>query len=300
MALSSQPSASPCMHLPADSPGEWLARHVCMDLAPEQRQGAVPTSRLVEGGWLREVFERIAPEEPRRLHYITELSTWYPGTIAMELGYAFVGAGAGFVPTADQVRWVLHERGWAEGIVFAPATRAVVTAEHAWAGRPDVTVVSSRDDVRRSAIEAIVELTAPLVEHLVAVTRAGRYGLWHEVADALPGVLTWDGQLPVTADLVEDFEAMLSRPENPWRRRPTLELVDEAWGSVCIEQRAGCCMAYISHKASDDPDDAHLRYDAELPEPESQRRYCLNCKFRTPEDSRMRQLWWRRHEAMGS
>jgi len=288
------------MHLPADSPGEWLARHVCTDLTTAARDAAVPTSRLVEGGWLRERFSRIDPGDPRRLHHITGLATWFPGTIARELGHAFVGAAAGFLPEPQQLRWALHDEGWADGIVFAPGTRAVVLAGHEWDGRPDVVVASSRDELRRRTIDAIVALAEPLVDHLVAVTGFGRQGLWHEVSDALPGVLTWDARFPVTSADVDDFRWMLTRAGVPWKRPPVLELVEEDWGTACIQHRGGCCMAYTASgpaaPGQDELDEDLRRYYAELPE-SADRRYCINCKFRSYDDARVRQLWWRRHEA---
>jgi hypothetical protein len=286
--------------LPADGPGAWLSRYVCRHLDDDQRRDAAPTDRLVAGGWLREVFGRIRPDDPRRLHEINELSSWYPGLLAVELGFAFAAAAAAFAPTADQVRWVLHDGGWARGVVFATDTPACVLADHPWAGHPGVTVVASRAELRRAAMVALLDLTTPLVEHLVAVTGAGRYGLWHEVADGLPSVLVGDAPVPVTPELVADFQAMLALPGVPWRRRPTLQLLDEPWGRVCVKHRAGCCLAYLSDGHEEPLDAMQQRYLAELPEPDATRRYCLDCKFRTPQDSRARQLWWRRVEVTGA
>lgn len=282
------------MHLPADSPGQWLATHVCTHLAPEQREAAQPSSVLTDGGWLATWFSRATAAGTNRALAATSLAATIGGTIAMELGYAFAGAGAAFRPTVEGTRWVLSD-GWAEGIVFAPDTPASVPAGHPWAGRPDTVVVDSPTQLCGSATEGIAALAEPFIEYLASLTRAGRPGLWHEVSDALPEVLTW-GMFPLGANDVAAFEAMLAIPSAPWTRPPTLQLAVEDWGEACVKHRGGCCMEYLvrRHHEPDSKDEAALAFRQAFPSASSDRIYCDNCKFLSFDEARARQLWWRR------
>ncbi len=287
------------LHLPADGPGEWLSTHVCTHLSATDRAGAVPTADLTDGGWLLDAFERSVAGGTPRAYAATQLAAAFGGTIGMELGYAHVGAGAGFLPDPATTTWVLGES-WAEGIVLPADTRAVVLADHPWAGRADVDVVDA-DELARRTIEAIALLAEPIIDHLARATRTGRAGLWHEVGDAVPSVLEWQS-FPVGADAVRDVVAMAGRVGVPWRRGPVVELMEEGGASTCVKHRAGCCMKYLERRDRTAPRDADkAAFWEAFPAADPERMYCNDCKFFTDDERRDRQLWWfRRHQAAAS
>jgi hypothetical protein len=196
------------------------------------------------------------------------------------------------------IRWVLDDGGWPDGIVFAADTRAAVLSGHPWAERPDTLVVASREALHRLAVDAVITAAEPIVEHLGSIGRAGRSGLWHQVSDALPSVLTWQDEFPLSAQVVADFTAMLAQPHAPWKRRPTLQLLDQPWGPACVSHRGGCCLAYLDPAPGDpEQDEDHRLYEEAFPTADTDRRYCVTCKFRSFDDSRTRQLWWRQRAA---
>lgn len=284
------------LHLSADGPAAWLAAHVCTHLTDADRGAAASTDAVT--GWIRDHFERAVAANDARAFAATQLVAGFGGTVAMELGYAFAGAGAAFLPEPDATRWVLGD-GWVDGIVFAPGTTAAVTADHPWADRDDVRVVDG-DELCRLAVGAVLAIATPIVEYVAEVTRAGRAGLWHEVGDALPDVLTWAGYFPVTPELVGDFTAMLHAPGTPWKRPARLELVDEGWGPVCVKHRGGCCMEYLVRRDHDPgaADEAQAAFRRAFPVTDPARVYCDNCKFLDFDETRDRQLWWRRRAVL--
>lgn len=256
----------------------------------------MPTRDLTDGGWLLDTFERSVAAGTPRAYAATQLAASFGGTIGMELGYAHVGAGAGFLPDPTTTTWVLGES-WAEGIVFAPDTRAVVLPEHPWAGRSDVEVVDEEVLARRT-VTAIAVLAAPIIDHLASRTRTGRAGLWHEVGDAIPSVLEWQS-FPVGRAVIDEMTAMVGRSGVPWKRGPVIELVEEDGASTCVKHRAGCCMKYLARRDRTAPRDADkAAFWEAFPVDDLERTYCNDCKFFTDDERRERQLcWWRRERS---
>lgn len=280
------------LRLPGLAPGGWLAAHICTHLTPETRAAAVPTHELLADGWFARRFAHLLQEGTPRALAANQLAAAFVGTVGMELGYAFVGAGAGFLPDVGDTRWVIDD-GWVDGVVFPADTGAVVLPGHPWAERPDVVVAADVDELHRRTVEAVVAFAEPLVDHLAEITRAGRLGFWHEVSDGFPSVLSWDGTFPLSSQQVSDFTAMSSRPGLPWRRPPALEIVEDEHGATCVRHRGGCCMEYLARRDRPDPtDEAKKAFRAAFPVTDRDRIYCDDCKFHPREEARARQLWW--------
>lgn len=284
-------------HLPADTPGTWLATHVCTHLTPDQRAAAVPTAALVASGWFEQQFAGLLDGGAGRALAATQLAAAFGGTVAMELGYAYAGAGAGFLPAPGATRWVLGDGFWPDGVVFDATADAIVLPTHAWAAEGAAHVAGDIATLRVRTVEAIVAIVEPVIEHVAGFSRAGRAGLWNEVVDALPDVLTWSGYFRLDQEVVADFLAMAAAPGVPWRRTPTLELVVEEWGTACVKHRGGCCLEYtVRGEPRVDGDDERARFHRAFPL-DGRPWYCDTCRFFTHDESRARQLWWHRRAA---
>lgn len=275
---------------PAGGPAEWAATVLQerYDRWAERDADAVPGGgRWVEVAdvvaddcrFLRELHPRVmaahaAPPDTAASY----LAGWYAGAVADVVGYALATAGAGLVLGADDARLHTHPEGWIDRIELA-SPRAVVPAGHPWVGRPGVEVVAP-DDMLRRCVGAVVEVVAPIIDGCHGLARVGRAGLWNEVGDCLG--LAFDDTVPATESVRELLMAAASVPAAPWRAKPSIEIVDdEVLGPVLLRRKGGCCLAYQCDHGESAGDGPH---------------YCTTCKFRDPDDSRARQLFWRRLE----
>ncbi len=293
---------------PTGGPGEWAAavlqqrydRWADHDADGEPAPGRwMSVGDVVAGGcrWLRELHptvmsEYTAPPDTAA----TYLAGWYAGALADVVGYGLATAGAGIVLRPEAVRLRVHPDGWVDRIELDLPT-AVVPDGHPWAGRPDVDVVDA-DEMLRRCVTALIEVVAPIVDGCHGLARVGRVGLWNEVADHLG--LAFDEAVPAVESVRDLLLASVAVPDVPWRARPRIEIVDdEVLGPALIRRKGGCCLAYqCDHDAGADeivdPDRLAFRerFGADTHGPH----YCTTCKFRDPDDSRDRQLFWRRLE----
>lgn len=290
----------------ADGPGEWAAAVLQQryDRWAEHDPGGEPApgrwmsvADVVADGcrWLRDLHPTVmsefaAPPDTAA----TYLAGWYAGALADVVGYGLATAGAGMVLRPEAVRLHVHPDGWVDRIELA-SPRAVVPGGHPWSGRPDVDL-GDADEMLRRCVATLIEIVTPIVDGCHGLARVGRVGLWNEVADHLG--LAFDEAVPAVESVRELLLASVAVADVPWRARPSIDIVDdEVLGPTLIRRKGGCCLAYqCDHDAGADeiadPDRLAFRerFGADTDSP----RYCTTCKFRDPDDSRDRQLFWRR------
>jgi hypothetical protein len=298
----------------AAGPGEWAAsvlqerydRWAEHDVDPQR--GAADDSWMSvddvvadDGAWLRAVHHRLmtghsAPADTAASY----LTGWYAGAIVDVVGYGLATARAGLLLDADTVRLHVHPDGWIDRIELVAPT-ALVPAGHPWAGRPGVEV-DDADRMLHRCVAGAVALVRPIVDGCHGLARVGRAGLWNEVGDSLG--LAFDDAVPATEPVRELLMAAVSVPGVPWRAKPSIEIVDDGvLGLAFVRRKGGCCLAYqcdhgeaTDHDADNGAVDPDLQAFRERFGADDGPHYCTTCKFRDPDDSRERQLFWRRLE----
>lgn len=297
--------------LHAADPAAWLAAHHeprawrwLDDVDPAAVEVVTLADVLADdAAVLRRCHRRLVDDGTPAPAAATYLAEWFAGTVAGVVGVGFAAAGAGFLlggpEVGTAVRYRLHPDGWVAH-VDVPA-RAVVAADHPWAGTPGVRVVAGPEQVLACAVDALIATVGDVVEACHGLARVGRAGLWNEVGDGLGAAAAHHGSLPVDERVVEVLRHAVDRPGVPWRTRPDLLLVEsERLGTVHLARKGGCCLAYtrpVEEIPEGDLDEDRRAYRSRFPEPPGAPRYCMSCSFRTIEDSTARQLWWRERDA---
>jgi hypothetical protein len=284
--------------LPAASPGRWWQQHHAV-VFPHHDAGQVGpylligTEELVSEV-LPALVERLVADGTPRPAAGTYLAGWYAGLAGSFLGLSLVATGAGYLMRPESTRWWRHPEGYPDALVLAEETRVAVLPGHRWSGRAEAHPVASGTELAGLAVAALVETVDPVIDALQGLTRAGRTGLWHQVADSIGSALVHQDALEVTAESVALLHGLLAAPAGPWRRRPRVELLHTAHGVVCVSQKGGCCLAYTEtggEEAAQDED--HAAFRAAFPRAHDQPNYCVTCRFRPYDESVRMQLWWR-------
>lgn len=170
------------------------------------------------------------------------LAAWFGGLAARTVAYGILATGAAFVADAGQLRWRVHPEGWAEVLDLGDAA-ALVPEGHPWSGLPGTETTS---DGAARAVHAVVEVARPLVEALRPLSGLGLPGLWAEVADGFGGPLAYQCEIAPTPERLAVLDSLADTPGTPWRTRSRLWIAD---GSVCVQQKGGCCLAYTEPAA---------------------------------------------------
>jgi hypothetical protein len=232
--------------------------------------------------WLRALHPRVMAAASAPPDTVASyLAGWYAGAIADVVGYALATAGAGLLLGSGDIRLQVHPDGWIDRVELASPVAAVPVG-HPWVGRHGIDVVDvvdvvDVDEMLRRCVAALVAVVSPIIDGCHGLARVGRAGLWNEVGDSLG--LAFDDTAPANESVRELLMAAVAVPGAPWRARPSIEIVDdEVLGLVMLRRKGGCCLAYQCERFGSDDGP----------------RYCTTCKFRDPDDSRARQLVWRR------
>ncbi|GAA4982361.1 hypothetical protein [Actinopolymorpha pittospori] len=222
------------------------------------------------------------------------LAGWYAGTAAEFVGLSLLGSGAGYLLAPVSTRWWRNPDGYADALDFADVTRVVVLPDHPWSGQPDTHTVTTRAEQAEFVVTALVETVAPAIDALQRLTRAGRAGLWHQVADAIGAALVDQDAVPATPEAVDLLRGLLAADARPWKRPPRVEVLATGGGPVWVTHRGGCCMAFTEPAADDlDLDDYDAAFQQAFPRTDGRPDYCLTCKFRPFAESVRMQLWRR-------
>ncbi|MEM9656012.1 MAG: hypothetical protein AAGA65_28255 [Actinomycetota bacterium] len=133
--------------------------------------------------------------------------------------------------------------------------------------------------------------------------------LRNEIADSLALGITHIDGLPVRNDIIEILDRAVQVTGSPWRTGPSLAIVETSTGPAYVGHKGGCCLAdtcVIDESAKPGPeadteagvqpetevDDGYRAHLEHFPAGPDEPAYCDTCKFRSPEDSRARQLFW--------
>ncbi|BAK35922.1 hypothetical protein MLP_29080 [Microlunatus phosphovorus NM-1] len=296
------------MRLPAESPAAWTERHratlfpdhlATLDhLAGGDRPAHVlrTTDELVAGTLVQAVDDLTTGGTPLAAAGM-QLASSYAGLMSWWIGVALLGADAAMVVSPNAVSYWCHPGDYPDALEIANPIGAVVPPGHRWSDHSGVRVAPPRQVAEAAAHSAIVAAT-PLVEQLHELTRAGRVGLWHEVADSFAGAAVYQQDIRVGRSDLQTIDDALALPGAPWRRRPSLRLHSVPGGAVCILHKAGCCLAYTTQSSVDTEfDEDHQAFETAFPPERGQPGYCVSCKFRSIEEVTRMQLWWRAREA---
>jgi len=255
-----------------DVPGRpvgWLEEHfaaafpdhqpISGSAADAERPHGLLTCEELTGGVLRELRDEMVGLGTPAAAAGMYLAGWYGGLTASFVGFALVGSDAGFLLSRNTLRWWVHPDGYADALEPGDNVTAVVLPGHPWSGRADTVTVVSRAEQAALTTESLVAVVSPLVNALQDLTRTGRVGLWHEVADALGGALVYQQTIPVTEDACDLLRGLLSVPGTPWKRRPRIDLVSTDSGLTCVTHKGGCCLAYTDTSEADHAEDEDHR-----------------------------------------
>ena len=167
---------------------------------------------------------------------------------------------------------------------------------HAWAAEGAAHVAGDIATLRVRTVEAIVAIVEPVIEHVAGFSRAGRAGLWNEVVDALPDVLTWSGYFRLDQEAVAGFRrwrqtpsAVATTPRSKTGRRRGV-------GYGVRQLRRLLSQYTVRGEPRVDGDDERARFHRAFPL-DGRPWYCDTCRFFTHDESRARQLWWHRRAA---
>jgi hypothetical protein len=215
------------MLLAAPTPQAWLATHLAAHF--DSRGGALDSTdgsktgvwfgidQLLadDGAILRGIHARLMAEEelPAR-GAATYLAGWIGGGLADAIGFALGTAGAGFLASADGVRWHQHSAGWIDRVDLGDP-RVVVPVGHGWSGQPGVDTVCDPQIVRELTVLALMAVVTPIIDFCHSLTRVGRAGLWNEVGDALGTAVAFQSSIPVEPEVVDSLAAAVARSECP-------------------------------------------------------------------------------------
>ncbi len=256
------------MILPAPTPREWLDTHLTAWFAelgparPEHRHVSLEEAVAL----MPELHAIVAAEGTPPKAAAKYLAAWFGGLATRTVGYVALAADAGFVVDPAALRWRVHPEGWAEVIDLGDPV-ALVRDGHPWAGLPGTEIA---EDPLAPAAVAVAEAMRPLVEALRPLSGLGLPGLWAEVGDGFGGPLAYQAQLEVTQARMDVLRRIAATPGTPWKARSTLWAAPSGNGTVCVQQKGGCCLAYT------------------VPDGE----YCSNCSLRDPESCEADQVAW--------
>jgi hypothetical protein len=286
------------------SPDEWFATHVrpLFDeygpYDPDSGRWLTAADLLDHGAArLRSLHDRLhSQERAPGATAATYLAGWFPGLAAEVVGLALATAGAGLLLRLEDLRWQLHPDGWPDRLE-AGTIDVVVAAGHPWADLDGVTVVAAPDEVASRAVHALVTAVTPLIDACHGLARVGRAGLWNEVGDGLVMAVRHDGSHHVEQAMIDTVHAASRLPGAPWRAHAQLRMVQTPWGTTCVGQKGGCCLAYkrpaAAFDAHDDPADADTaEFRRRFPQQPDEPRYCGTCSLRDRADAEARQLFW--------
>jgi hypothetical protein len=287
------------MILHGDSPGDWLTRHrsaLFPDHDADVPHELVTTDALVESRLAAQVASMVAQGSPAKAAG-TYLSGWYPGLASSVVALAVLYSDAGFLLRGADLRWWVHPEHYPDALEISDP-QVVVLPDHPWAGQDGVLTVHTREELAARTTAALLDTLTPIVDVLAAESRAGRPGLWHEVADLMATGLAYQDATPPTPAMVTRVRELLDVPGTPWRRKPRLELLDSPRGQVCVVHKGGCCLAYTDHGDHEhEPDEDHAAFELAFPRPAGAPDYCVTCTFRPYDETCRMQLWWREREA---
>lgn len=221
----------------------------------------------------------------------TYLAGWFPGGVGRVLGTTLGTVRAGLIVTPENVTWNVVEEGWPASVAVGEVT-VLVESGHPWSGQPGVETVGEAEMLVRT-VGAAIEFSAPLVEACKGLAKVKRSSLWDELADGLACALGYKPR-PIDPAAIDLLLRAVSLPGTPWKAEPKLGHVEsELLGPVHVTQKGGCCLAFTC--AREEEDEAELDAEARAWKerfPETGKHYCGTCKFRDPEDSYARQVFW--------
>lgn len=296
------------MLLSADTPQEWLHRHLeahaaAMDEAAGDAPGTWSTlaSALAhDARSLREVHARLTADGSATTAAAAKwVTSWAAGPVAEAVAFVLATASAGVLVTGDvEVRW--HPDGWVDRVRL-DGLPVLVPPGHPWQGQPGVATVTDMAVVRDRTVAALAAVVTPVVEVGVTLAKVGRRALWAELADAFGTALAFDPHLPVDARALAELDAALGASTAPWGKRPRVGVRDSDAGPMYLMQRAGCCLAYQGQDeaplpSTDESLDGltpELRmYREAFPVLPGQPRYCSTCSLRDAADCDARREFW--------
>lgn len=226
----------------------------------------------------------------------TYLAGWYPGGVGRLLGTTLGTARAGLVLTPENVTFNVVEEGWPATITVGEVT-VLVPPGHPWSGQPGVETVDETEMLVRT-VGAAIEFSAPLVEACKGLAKVKRSSLWDELADGLACALGYKPR-PIDPAAIDLLTRAIELPGTPWKGRPRLAHAESAvLGPVHVTQKGGCCLAFTCHGEDEDAEAELSERDQAWKErfPPEKKSYCGTCKFRDPEDSYARQVFWLEQE----
>lgn len=171
------------------------------------------------------------------------LCSWFAGGVAAAVGLTLCLQRAALLDPVPA--WRLHPAGWPDRLALdVPGT--AVAPGHPWVGRAGVRVLADDAAVRAAALQAVLDVAAPVVSTCHGLARVGRGALWAEVGDALGLAVTRCPEVPASTGAVRELAAVVRLPGAPWPVLPVLEVVAGADGPVYRAVKGGCCLAWRS------------------------------------------------------
>jgi hypothetical protein len=274
----------PPLTLRAATPAAWLDAY----LPPADGLRIVTVDELLTE--LEAIHLRLRDQGTPRRAAAKYLAAWYGGAAATSIGLAWAGAEAGFALDGG-LRWQVGSEAWPERVELGPAT-AVVAPGHPWSEQAGTETVADVEERRALTVGTLADAFRPVNDALSELGGVGAGALWSEVGDGFGGSLQYQTAIPVTAERVAALEGLAGAEPAPWRAQPSIWTVDVPHGTVCVMQKAGCCLAYTEAENGQVEDEDSRLFAERFQEPPDAPRYCLNCRHRSRADCEARQVWW--------
>ena len=252
----------PLVRYPTGDGATWVALD---DVVAEPALEQIEDRQLREAGAAQKVA-------------LTTVAGWTAGYVAAAIAVGVLRDGVLVRLSAARHAEALRDSGgWLADVRFADAPLAVA-ADHPLSGGAGVEVV---DDPASGFGAEITAVLSPWIDVLATRSGRSRNGLWAMVADAVGSTTATLASAEPSRSLAgwaESVDALLAREGAPWRRRPSLRVVDDPTGPVLVSHRSSCCLWYrCDPDLADDPIAARADIDEEP-------NYCSTCLFRDASD----------------
>lgn len=286
-----------------ETPGEWLRTTLpalmTFDEGEEAELDAASQARSYadlladDGAVLKACHAALMADDVTPQAAATYLAGYFPAAPGRVLGIALAAARAGLVITPEAFTWHVHPEGWAERTDVGDVL-VLVTPGHPWAGQPGTETVDEDTMIARS-VESLLDFGRPLVDACKPLAKVKKSSLWDEVADSIATSMGYRPR-PLAPAAMDLLTKAVSLPDMPWKAEPRVgNVVSEVLGPVHVAQKGGCCLAFTcKDEEAEDPDkeldEEERAFKERFPGPD--KGYCTTCKFRDPQDSDARQVFW--------
>jgi hypothetical protein len=205
-------------------------------------------AEYVEGPALDATIERIADlyGTPPRVA-VAYFSRWWASRAAHAVAFPLVRDRRAFVPHPDEL-WLRHA-GWIDGLALE-RPRALVLADDPGAGTDGATTVATDAELRRRAMQALVDLAAPMVDALCRRARISERQHWASIADGIAEACVLAGESTGERERAwAACEELLALATPPLHIRPRRFVLDHDGEVEVAVVKVQCDLAYLDGRS---------------------------------------------------